>query len=122
LSHDGLRGDGEFNYITSTTWSNDFIFFPDSMTTIAQKINIKKQTSGVEFPTVDAQDVNIRFHPKEDILYSEKIKKPQIMFDGQASMHGVLKIQPTGLTGLGLLEFSKAELESNNFCFFGACC
>ena len=117
LSHDGLRGDGDFLYITSTTKSNDFIFFPDSMTTIAQKMHIEKQLTGVEFPTVDALNVYVHYHPKEDEFYSVKQEIPQVIFDGQASLHGTLKLQPVGLTGWGMLEFSKAELHSDEFKF-----
>lgn len=117
LSHDGLRGDGDFLYITSTTKSNDFIFFPDSMITNAQKMHIEKQISGVEFPTVDAINVYVHYHPKEDEFYSVKKEIPQVVFDGQASLHGTLKLQPEGLSGWGMLEFSKAELRSNEFKF-----
>lgn len=117
LSHDGLRGNGDFKYITSLTKSNDFIFFPDSMTAHAQKMHIEKRTSGIEFPTVDALNVYVHFHPKEDVLYSVKKEIPQVMFDGQAQMHGTLKLRPNGLSGFGMVEFNKAELISQGFKF-----
>ena len=117
LSHEGLRGDGDFKYITSITSSNDFIFYPDSMISDAQKMHIEKQISGVEFPTVDAINVYVHYHPKEDEYYSVKKKVDQVIFDGEASLDGTLKLNPEGLTGWGKLEFSKAELFSAEFKF-----
>lgn len=115
LSNDGLRGDGEFKYVTSTTFSDNFIFFPDSMYTIAQKMHIEKQESGVEFPTVDALSCKVIFRPHDDELLTSKKEVPIAMFDGQALHHGTLKLKPEALTGWGMMEFTKAELYSNEF-------
>lgn len=115
LSNDGLRGDGDFKYITSTTSSDNFVFFPDSMYTIAKKMHIEKQEDGVEFPTVDALSCQVIFKPHDDELITTKREVPMSMFDGQALHHGILNLKPEGLTGSGIMEFTKAELESKEF-------
>ncbi len=118
LSNQGLKGNGDFTYLTSITKSNDFNFFPDSMNTHAQSFNIKKQISGVEYPTVQSTDAYIHWLPYNDELYASDKKKPFNMYDDQATLHGTLKLQPTGLNGWGKSEFAGAQLFSKMFNFY----
>ncbi len=112
LSHDGLRGNGKLDYITSTTWSDDFIFFPDSMNAIAQKYQVEESPVDVEFPPVEGENVKTRWFPKKDIMIHREIDKPIAMYDMKSYMHGQTMVQPDGLTGSGTFEFQKAELEA----------
>ena len=53
LSNEGLYGDGTLDYLTSRSFSNTFLFLPDSMNTQAEKFTNRKTTlAGVEFPSV----------------------------------------------------------------------
>lgn len=113
LSHEGLKGDGELEYIASTTYSDDFIFFPDSMNAIAQKYTVKPSASGIEFPATEGENVKTRWFPKKDFMIHQEINKPIAMYDMKSFMHGSTRIQPDGLTGSGMFEFEKAELEAN---------
>ena len=119
MSHDGLRGSGDLEYITSTTYSDNFIFFPDSMNAIAQKFDVEESPVAVEFPPVEGEDVMTRWYPEKDIMIHRERSKPIAMYDMKSYMHGQTMIQPDGLTGKGIFEFEKAELESNliNFKF-----
>lgn len=112
LSNRGLRGDGTLNYMTSTIESNDFIFFPDSMNTIAKNYEIEERTSGVELPPVFGQDVKIHWEPYHDFMNASSTEKPIAMYDG-SKFTGTLTNAPKGLTGNGMLAFQKAEIESN---------
>lgn len=113
LSHDGLRGNGKLDYITSTTYSNDFIFFPDSMNAIAQKYSVEESPVAVEFPPVEGEDVFTRWYPSKDIMIHRERSKPIAMYDMKSFMHGQTMIQPDGLSGAGIFEFERAELEAN---------
>jgi hypothetical protein len=119
MSNEGLRGSGDLEYITSTTYSNDFVFFPDSMNAIAQKFDVEESPVAVEFPPVEGEDVMTRWYPERDIMIHRERSKPIAMYDMKSYMHGQTMIQPDGLTGSGIFEFQKAELESNliNFKF-----
>jgi len=113
LSHEGLRGDGTLNYLVSTTTSDDFIFFPDSMNTNAQRFEIEKQADPVEYPNVIADSVYVHWLPYEDVMYVYKEQRDMDFYDGEAKMGGTLALQPDGLTGDGQIDFADAELESN---------
>ncbi len=112
LSNRGLRGDGVLSYLTSTIESNDFIFLPDSMNTLAQNYAVEESLSGVEFPPVYGQDVQIHWEPYNDFMDIGSKDKPIAMYDG-SQFSGTLTNKPVGLEGNGMIAFQKAEVESN---------
>jgi len=117
LSHKGLRGEGELEYLSSITVSKDFIFFPDSTITIAENFIVEKRNIGVEYPSVNGENIKIKWEPYNDVLIAENIKKPFDIFDDQAKFLGKLYVQPNGLEGNGKLDFVNAELYSNKMTF-----
>ena len=50
LDKSGLRGKGGFDYLSSTTFSDDYIFFPDSMNTHANTFDLERTANIAEFP------------------------------------------------------------------------
>ncbi len=112
LSNRGLRGDGILTYITSTIESKDYMFFPDSMNTIAQHYDIEERMSGIELPPVSGKDVKIHWEPYKDFMNVSHTDKPIAMYDG-SRFFGTLTNKPGGLTGNGMVAFQKAEIESN---------
>ncbi|MGQ9846035.1 MAG: hypothetical protein ACUVQP_00850 [Bacteroidales bacterium] len=117
LSNRGLRGNGELAFIRAKAISNDFIFFPDSMNTTAQQFNIEKQAKGVEFASVQGNNIYIHWMPYRDVMLASNTTQPFDMYDKQATYTGTLKVEPKGLSGWGKLEFATAQLLSQNFDF-----
>ncbi len=117
LSNQGLRGSGSFDYVTSTTTSDDFQFFPDSLNTFAQEFVVKEQKSGVEFPTVKGENVKVHWMPYEDELLAKDTDKPIQMYNESVALEGTTKVEPSGLSGWGKLEFGSAQLLSDMFSF-----
>lgn len=113
MSNEGLRGNGKLEYIASTTYSNDFLFFPDSMNAIAQSFDVEESPVAIEFPPVEGKNIDTRWLPKKDIMYHKEIDEPIAMYDMKSYMNGQTMIQPDGLSGTGTFQFQKAELESN---------
>jgi hypothetical protein len=117
LSHDGLRGDGELEYLTSVSKSDDFIFYPDSVNGIAQDFTIAKQQSTTEYPPVTGKDVRVHWEPKQDHFYAYKIENPFDMYEGEVMHHGALDLTPKGLDGSGNLDFADSYMRSDQFNF-----
>jgi hypothetical protein len=117
LSNKGLRGDGKLEYITSTTYSNDFVFHPDSMYTRAQAFDIAEQQTGVEFPPVKGDDVKVHWYPQSDYMNTFSIDKPLTMYENKSNLAGKLRLAPNGLTGKGLFSFDKAEMTADLYKF-----
>ncbi len=117
MSNEGLRGDGVVNFVTSTTVSKDFQYFPDSMNTVAQTFVVKEQKIKPEFPEVNAEEPYIHWEPKKNQMNIYKQKKPINCMNGNAQMNGVLTLTPTQLTGNGMIEFANSELVSKRIRF-----
>ena len=112
LSNKGLRGDGSLSYLASTTKSNEFIFFPDSMNTLAQNYELKEQTSNTEYPYVTGEDVKIHWMPYKDLMRVSSLQKTIAMYKDQTNLIGMLYLSPSGLRGRGKMDFHDAEIES----------
>jgi hypothetical protein len=117
MSHEGLRGDGKLEYIESTTYSNDFIFYPDSMETKAQQYLVDMVSEGIEYPSVIGKRNKIRWLPYDDVLYSTTTDTGMVFYDGKSIFEGTTSIKPDGYRGDGVYHFERADLSSNQFVF-----
>jgi len=114
LSNEGLKGNGLINYVTSTSRSHDFTFFPDSMNGVAQSFNVKESKQGkIEFPQVAGDTVYVHWRPYKDIMQIFSRKTPFSFYNGQATFVGRYDLAPELLSGKGKVSFQKAELEAN---------
>lgn len=115
LSHDGLKGNGTVNFLTSTSISRDFTFFPDSTTGIARFTNREASGKKIEFPEVDGEAAKIIYLPHREALIAKKTKSDFKFFGDQARLDGTLVLRPKGMIGKGSMEFEGAELVSKRF-------
>lgn len=116
LSNEGLRGAGQIDFVTSTSISDNFIFFPDSTMGISQYTNRGQGSDkGISVPTVTGNAVMVTFVPKQEILKARAVKEPLVFFDKQALMKGTTYLTPKGMSGRGAMYFEEAELLSRNF-------
>ncbi|MFC2175337.1 hypothetical protein ACFLR1_00115 [Bacteroidota bacterium] len=124
LSEEGLRGDGQLEYLTSVSKSKDFLFYPDSINGIAETFTVTKQRGSVQYPPVNATAVSIHWEPKNDHFYAYSVESPFNIYEGEVAHQGGLDLHPKGLNGYGSLDFANAVLKSEDFGFdyqhFGA--
>ena len=119
ISNEGLRGDGSLHYLTSTSTSNDFIFFPDSTNATLQKYEIAERKSGVEYPPVVAENVKMHWQPYQDLMIVKDFEEdyPIKMYDMEASLNGQINLTPKSLTGKGKITIKDAEMVANLYKF-----
>ncbi|MDX9845737.1 MAG: hypothetical protein RBT74_02030 [Tenuifilaceae bacterium] len=117
LSNSGLRGTGQFDYITSTTSSDEIFFFPDSLTTISTLFALKRQDQGIQYPVVQGKEHIVKWYPYREKLFAFKGKESFQMFENQAKLLGNLTLEPLGLVGDGLFDMGKARLRSATYNF-----
>lgn len=117
LSNNGLQGAGVINFIQSTSDSKAFTFLPDSTLGYA-KFENKPVEAGVQFPDVKSPDAFITYVPRQNLLKaSSTLENELAFFGGEAKMKGTAIIQPTGMTGYGIMSMQKASLGSDAFKF-----
>jgi len=117
LSHKGLKGNGDFEYLTAKASAEEIFFFPDSTNLYTQTFSIDEVISGIEFPQVSNTETYAHFMPYQDRLEIDKQKNEFDFYKGQASFNGDLLMQPTGVTGGGIMTLDKAEVNSNLFTY-----
>lgn len=117
LSNKGLRGSGSLEYLTSTSWSKDFIFFPDSSVALAQNFMIREQMTPVEYPAVKGLEVKEKWLPYENRMVLRKTDFPFTMYNQQSQLHGVLVLTPGELYGGGQMVFEDALMEARMYNF-----
>ena len=117
LSNQGLRGDGKLEYITSTTYSDDFMFYPDSMKTNASEYFVDRQKNGVQYPPAKAQKTDMRWLPKKDVMYATTTESPMVLYDERDNFEGTSACGINEMRADGIYHFSRADLFSNQMVF-----
>lgn len=117
LSNQGIMGDGDFEYITSVTQSNAMVFYLDSMNAMAQNYSIQEVISDVEYPDVEARNVNVHYEPGPDFMSIKNTTFPMTMYNFEARMDGELIYNREKMVGSGVIDFDNAELKADLFDF-----
>ena len=117
LDKSGLRGKGNFDYLSSMTHSDDFIFFPDSMKTNANTFNLEKTSDPTEFINVLGKNIHEHWFPYEDLLIIKNKSEELELYSGKATLDGIVYLRPSGLTGEGNIFLEDSELSSNLYNF-----
>jgi hypothetical protein len=115
LNNSGLRGGGTLKYLSSSTMSDDFKFYPDSTNADAQEFTIEKQTVATQFPQVRSNNNYIHFMPYEDELYAHQKTVPFSVVTDTSLLSGSLLLEPQGLSGNGKMDLKNSELVSDDF-------
>jgi hypothetical protein len=117
MSNKGLIGSGTMKYLTSTTVSNHYSFFPDSMITKASAFNLQNDGSG-KFPNITGQDVTIKWLPvKNQYLAANTPGKSFKMFENGTTLDGTIDLSPSVLRGKGILNMPDSKITSNLYSF-----
>ena len=117
MSNNGLTGSGTIKHLTSTTVSDEFKFFPDSMITHASTFNIEKDGSGI-FPILNSQDVAVRWLTQKDEWIATTAEgKTFNMFGNGTTLDGKLSLSPARLNGTGIINLTDSRVTSNLFSF-----
>ncbi len=115
LDHSGLKGGGDFNYLTASASSDEFTFLPDSMLGRTKAFTNREQSGKVEIPKASCDSTDLVFFAKRDKLDVSSITKDITFFESEATLKGTLHLQPKGMRGTGDMKFSGATLSSKDF-------
>jgi len=111
LSNNGLRGKGKINYLTSTVESDSLVFYLQSVRGESNSFYIKPQLASVEYPETFTTKAYLLFEPYKDEMHITSKKNPFAVFN-ESTFEGTLTLSPEALSGNGILNFKRAELQS----------
>ncbi|WP_430811816.1 MULTISPECIES: hypothetical protein [unclassified Carboxylicivirga] len=117
LSNQGLKGNGELDYLTSTSFSEDFTFLPDRVKGQVYDFTVDKQLDNPPFPDVKSQFVYVDYLPHDDELLATSQEENFTMYNQEAQLQGKVKITPYGMTGGGTFFMRSANVKSQDFDF-----
>jgi hypothetical protein len=117
LSNKGLIGSGTLKRLTSTTLSDEYRLFPDSMITTAKRFEIGKDASG-KFPDLKSTGVSVKWSPKKDEWIAANSKGKNFeMFGNSTALDGKLVLTPSGLNGTGIIDMLNSRIISESYRF-----
>ncbi len=116
VANDGIRMRGEQDFLRTTTWSNNFLYFPDSMQTLSQRF-LNRSSSEPSLPLMDGKNISVSWLPYQDKLIGQTTSDPIAMFNNQASLSGIFLIVPEEITGSGQMAIERSKLISDDLKF-----
>jgi hypothetical protein len=117
MSNKGLVGSGYLKHLTSTTYSDEFRLFPDSLLAQAKSFDMVKDPSGI-FPDETSEDVKIKWLPDKDKWMASNAKGKNFnMFGNGTILNGSLTLASASLSGSGIVETTDSRLTSDKFSF-----
>jgi hypothetical protein len=137
LNNGGIRGRGNINYLSAQLNSADFMYYPDSVTTmsVAAKGRPKEHNSGrilagdhlgTSYPAVDMNDFQLKWLARQDSMMlttTDTVNQPFKMYgastakDQQSTFKGTLTLTPKALLGDGIIDNKGAIAKSAAFAF-----
>lgn len=112
MSSKGLHGYGSMDYITSTTWSDDFLFLPDSITTSSRQFLEREKLEATSYPLVENTIAQVTFIPEDDVMHLKRTNDPFKMYKEHTTFGGSLALRPSGLSGNGSFALEDGVLSS----------
>ncbi|MDH5380012.1 MAG: hypothetical protein OEW75_04120, partial [Cyclobacteriaceae bacterium] len=118
LNKKGIRSNGQIDFLSTTLLSDEFIFYPDSVTALGNVAEIREEEhGGVIFPQADLSNFRMRWVPRRDSLYVYNMGDPFQFYNGTASLDGEAIVSNSGVYGKGTLISRGSTAESDRLTF-----
>ena len=115
LNTDGLTGDGVMKFLNSTSVSEEFIFYPDSLRALVESFVLEEAEGAVEYPQIEGYQIDETLLPDTGILVLENTASPFSVFANESEFDGTLFLSEGMVDGKGFYIFENATIASNQF-------
>lgn len=118
LDNNGLVGNGRINYLTSSSYSQNYVFHLDSM--VAEGTNFKIEEgdlNGASFPDIYTNNFDMTWHPREDHMIVRNKLDSFKLYDNSAALNGFIDLTVLGVNGGGTMTTRGFESQSDEFTF-----
>ena len=118
LSNNGIRGTGKIDFIHSHLFSDDFIYYSDSVTTDGYSGYIDPgQVKSLNFPQADLGNFRMSWYPRKDSMYLITIGEPFNFYSKSAQLVGSVNLTQAGVYGAGSFFTRGSITESKQMTF-----
>lgn len=118
LSNQGMRGGGKIDFITSTIYSEDFVYYPDSVASYGKGGSIRPgEVNGASYPEAVLGPYRMHWEPRIDSMNLRNLMSPFKFYNATATLDGAVNITSNGVYGIGtmLTRGSRSVSDELNF-------
>lgn len=116
LSNNGFKGNGGLGYLSSQSESDEFTFYPDSLTGVSDDFQVLESQVKYDFPYMQGDTVNIKWVIDTNVMTLTTDVGPFNLYDNSL-LTGDVYLNPEYMRGDGLFKFDQSELLSNSIKF-----
>lgn len=116
LSESGFYGEGMLDYQTASYVSDQFLFYPDSVTAVTTHFSMKPKDDGSGFPLAYADKLKLKWDVRVPELTTETMDNSICLY-GDTYFAGKTALSPNGYAANGKLKFGLTEFDSDFFAF-----
>lgn len=116
LSNDGFKGNGNLEYLSSYSSSEEYTFYPDSLIGVSNDFTVMKSPDKYDFPSAQGDTVNVNWLIDTNVMTLSSTAGPFIVYDN-SWLTGNLYLNPDYMRGDGSFVFDQSEIVSNNIIF-----
>ena len=118
LDKNGIVGRGKIDYLTSSSYSEEYTFYQDSVIAKGTNFQIREgDLNGVSYPDIYADSIDMQWHPYEDHMYIENQMDSFQLYSGTAVLDGQIDLTKSGVNGSGTMATRGFESKSEEFTF-----
>lgn len=121
LDNEGLTANGIAKWNNTTITTKNFNLYPDSLTAMADKIEISKyinEETYAEFPEVKGEMVSTSWDALSDVVrYKTTKNNPVEMYEGKSKFEGKFEYRPQSLKGKGKFTLDEGTISADDFSF-----
>ncbi|UII28449.1 hypothetical protein LVD15_08465 [Fulvivirga maritima] len=118
LNKKGLQGKGELQYLSANLKSDNFIFYPDSVTGNGDYLHMEESDfNGNSYPQTSVENYSMKWVPAKDRMYIKNEEEPIKFYNETATLDGTAIISKEGMFGGGTLLTRGSESKSKSMKF-----
>lgn len=118
LSNQGIRGGGHIDFLTTQMFSDDFIYYPDSVSANGSGGRIQPgDYKGVSFPEAILGAYDMNWLPRKDSMYLRAVNESFKFYNTTAELEGFVNVTTNGVYGGGTLLTRGSKSISNELNF-----
>lgn len=118
LDNIGLNGEGSLNFITSSSTSKNYSFYPDSLVARCDDFEVMEFPDEPQFPSIISKMLDVYWLPDTNIMLVSIINDPFFMYNNGSEFEGNVELSPSGAIGEGVFNFANAKITSSKFNFY----
>jgi hypothetical protein len=118
LDKNGIVGSGKIEYLSSSSYSENYVFYLDSIIAEGTDFTIAQgDLNGVSYPDIYTENFEMKWIPGEDHMYVANKTDSFKLYNNTAYFDGEIDLKTTGVNGAGKMATRGFESESDEFSF-----